>query len=515
MANRSISTVDIHELIRLKRGGRTNAEIARLLGLNRGTVVKYVQWAAEEGFLEGLAAEVEEVQRRLTATMPPGLPPQQVSSLAKHETEIKKLHEGGVEMAAIRQRLEEKHKVTVSYEALRRVVRRLKPRLPEAFVRVETPPGAEAQVDFGYAGMTLDPQTGKERKTWVFVMVLSWSRHMYAELVYNQTVATWLSCHRHAFAFFGGVPLRVVPDNLKAAIVRASFTEPEAQRSYRECAEHYGFLIDPNPPASPHLKGKVEQGGVHYVKRNFLAGRDVEETPALNVKLRQWCMTVAGRRVHGTTRAVPLERFGDTEQAALLALPQTPYDLAVWKKASIYRDCYLMFDLAYYSAPFRLVGQSVWARGGTHTVKLYGDDHELIACHDRAEPGERRTNPDHLPPHKVPGLTLTRQSCQEQAEAVGPATAQVVGALLANRPVDKLRVAGRLVQLQKRYDTARLEAACARALEHGDPDYQTVKGILERRLDQRWPSPRTVMHKVYTFARQAGEYAAGLLGGAA
>ena len=98
-------------------------------------------------------------------------------------------------MAAIRQRLEEKHKVPISYEALRRLVRRMEPPEPEAFARVEVEPGDEAQIDFGYAGLTLD-ETGRKRKTWVFVMTLSHSRHQYAELVYDQTVETWLACHR-------------------------------------------------------------------------------------------------------------------------------------------------------------------------------------------------------------------------------------------------------------------------------------------------------------------------------
>ena len=113
-------------------------------------------------------------------------------------------------MAAIRARLEERHQHPVSYSAVWRLVRRLEPKRPETFVRVEVPPGSEAQVDFGYAGLMIDPKTGKLRKSWVFVLVLSWSRHEYAELVFDQQVETWLLCHRHAFAFFGGVPARVV-----------------------------------------------------------------------------------------------------------------------------------------------------------------------------------------------------------------------------------------------------------------------------------------------------------------
>jgi transposase len=130
-------------------------------------------------------------------------------------------------------------------------------------VRIETKPGEEAQVDFGYAGLTIEPATGKRRKTWVFVMVLSWSRHLFAWLVYDQTVATWLECHRRAFEYFGGVPGRIVLDNLKAAIIRACRDEPEVQRAYREFALHYGFLIDPNPPARPNLKAMAS----HYTSR--------------------------------------------------------------------------------------------------------------------------------------------------------------------------------------------------------------------------------------------------------
>jgi transposase len=196
-------------------------------------------------------------------------------------------------------------------------------------VRVETPPGSQAQVDFGYAGYAVDPATGKPHKAWVFVMVLSWSRHLYAEVVFDQRVETWLVCHRHAFEFFGAAPRSIVLDNLKAAILHACAHDPVVQRSYRECALHYGFLIDPNPPRMPHLKGKVEQGGVHYVKRHFLAGREgTERLDDLNRKLHTWIVATAGQRVHGTTKQQPLARFREVEQAALLPLPASPYDPA-------------------------------------------------------------------------------------------------------------------------------------------------------------------------------------------
>ena len=516
MSNRRIATVEIVELIRLVRAGESDRSIVALLGLNRRTIARYRAWAREQGLVDSPLPSGARLQQLLTTTLPPVAPPQQVASVAPYAAEIAAYRARGMELAAIRARLEEVHGQPVSYHAIWRLVRRLEPRPPDSVVRVEVPPGSEAQVDFGYAGLTLDPITGQPRKTWVFVMVLSWSRHLYAELVFDQRIATWLLCHRHAFDAFGGVPARIVPDNLKAAVVRASFSAPVAQRSYRECAEHYGFLIDPNPPRSPRLKGKVEQGGVHYVTRNFLAGRTPPQAiDTLNVALRHWCVETAGRRVHGTTRQVPLARFTAVEQAALRPLPAMPYDLAEWKQVRVYRDCHLTFAGAYYSVPYRLVGQTVWVRGGAHTVEVYTGDHQLVATHTRAVgPGERQTLLDHLPPAKVPNLILTRETCLRQAQAIGPATTQVVEELLAHRPEDRLRTAGRLVRLARDTSPARLERACARACAFGAADYLTIKRILREALDTAdLPAPVAAPPRAATFVRHASEFVASLLGG--
>jgi hypothetical protein len=218
-----------------------------------------------------------------------------------------------------------------------------------------------------------------------------------------------------------------------------------------------------------------------------------------------------------------MARFQDTERAALLALPAVPYDPATWARLRLYRDCHLTFEQAYYSAPFRLVGQELWVRGGARTVDIYGDDHQLIATHDRAAPGERRTMLAHLPPEKIPGLVLTRESCQQQADAIGPATAAVVGELLAHRPEDRLRSAGRLVRLGEKVGPERLERACARAQAYGGNDYPTVKRILAAKLEEEPPAQEgpaaaagvgeTTGALTFTFARAADEYAIGFLAG--
>ncbi len=527
--------MDIMELLRLLRQGESERTITRVLHHNRRTIARYRAWAQEQGLLAGALPSAAEVHARLAHTLPPQLPPQQTSTVAQFAEEIATYRARGLEAAAIRSRLEETHGQPVSYSALWRFIRRRDqaeavaplPGPTDAFVRVEVPPGSEAQVDFGYAGLAIDPATGRPRKSWVFVMVLSCSRHQYAEIVFDQRVETWLLCHAHAFASFGGVPARIVPDNLKAAIVRASFTEPVAQRAYRECAEHYGFLIDPTPPRSPHLKGKVENG-VHYVKRNFLAGRELEPLPERNQKLQRWTLAVAGVRVHGTTKAQPIERFRAVEQPALRPLPAVPYDPATWSQATLHRDCHVSFAQSYYSAPYRLVGQQLWVRGGARTVELYTTDHQLVATHDRATgPGERKTLRAHLPPEKVPGLVLNRADCQLQADTTGPHAAAIVARMLAHRPEDRLRMAQRLLHLADCYGAERLERACRRAETFGSGDYPSVKRILELGLDEAdvgrgEDNPPASMEpgaqleaggseRPYAFVRQAGDFMASLL----
>ena len=518
MAYRRMSTMDIRELIRLLRAGERDRRIAEVLGHNRRTIMRYRRWATEQRLLNGELPSPAMLHQLVTTTLPAPLPPQQTSSVACYADEIRTMRERGMEVAAIRGRLEERHGHPVSYRAVWRFIRRLEPPAPEPVVRLEVSPGSEARVDFGYAGLTLDSERGTARKTWVFVMVLSWSRHCYAELVFDQRVETWLLCHAHAFACFGGVPARLVPDNLKAAVVRASFGgDPVIQRSYRECAEHYGFRIAPTPPRSPQLKGKVEQGGVHYVKRNFLAGREPTPIDELTCAVWRWCREIAGQRIHGTTKQRPLERFEQVERATLLPLPRIPYDPASWKPVTAYRDCYLSFDGAYYSVPFRLVGQRVWVRGGARTVEIYTAEHDLVATHDRATaPGQRQTQLDHLPPGKVPGLILTRESCRQQADAVGPATTALVEHLLEHRPEDRLRSVGRLLRLAAAYGPERLEQAGARAQHFGEADYPTVKRILAARLEAgpALTAPTQPVVTRYTFVRQASEFVTSLLGGA-
>jgi transposase len=481
---------DIREILRRLHLGEPDRRIARDLGVSRNTVAHYRVWAARHGVLAGGPLPDAATLAALLERAPTERPAHEQSLVEPLRERVLALHTRGVEGQAIWQLLVEEHAFTGSYSSVKRFLRRVASTTAAATVRIEVEPGEEAQVDFGFAGQFLDPERGRVRRAWVFVMTLSFSRHQYAELVFDQTVATWLRLHRMAFEFFDGVPRRVVLDNLRAAIVHAALYDPEVQRSYRECAEHYGFLIAPCRPRTPEHKGKVEQGGVHYVKRNALAGRAFRDIHEGNRHLLRWCVETAGRRVHGTTKRIPLEVFDQLERPALRPLPLTPWELVEWKRAKLHADCHVVFAGAYYSAPHRLIGERLWVRATLGKVALF-HDYALLATHRPARPGQRRTLIAHLPPAKVHFLMQTPAWCRTQAGEIGAACVQFIDALLGDRPLDRLRGAQGVLRLAQRYGAARLDAACARAHAVGEYRYHTVKTILVHALDQQ-PLPDLV-----------------------
>jgi hypothetical protein len=203
-----------------------------------------------------------------------------------------------------------------------------------------------------------------------------------------------------------------------------------------------------------------------------------------------------------------LERFEQVERAHLRPLPAAPYDLAIWKSVKLHRDGYVVFDSAFYSAPCRLLGQTLRVRGGSQHVRLYTSDYTLVATHPRAQrPGERLTHPDHLPPAKAPGVLWTRATCRALAAEVGPATTELVNTLLDDPVVDRHGRAVRILRLRSQVGEQQLEAACARLLAFGDLRYATLKRVLDQGLETDAPAlvPIPTPTPARTFARSAAE----------
>jgi transposase len=473
-----------HILTRMRQGD-SDREIARSKTMGRKKIAQVRELASARGWLAPDTALPDDAVLASALVRKEPLPSTCISTLEPWRAQIGNWYAAGIQGTTIHATLVRNHGYTGSYSAVYRFLHQLVvDEVADVPLRLEFKPGEAVQVDFGAGPPITDVHTGEIFKTWFFVMTLAWSRHQYAEFVRDQTVATWLGCHRRAFEWFGGVPLRVTIDNAKCAITRACVYEPEVQRSYGECAEGYGFKIDPCPPRDPQKEGIVESG-VKYIKGSFLPLREFRDLADANRQLHEWVLGQAGNRIHGTTREAPLKRFADVEKSLLKPLPDVPPQLAAWLKVKVHRDSHVQFEYNYYSVPFHLVGQALWLKASDTVVTMYLE-HEPVATHVRLKHrGERKTVPDHMPPEAQAWLLKDTKWCMAEAERVGPACAAMVRAMFGDKVLIRMRAVQGVLGLQKKYGAVRLEAACSRANHYGTPGLNVVKRIIEKGLDQQ------------------------------
>jgi hypothetical protein len=485
MANKRFEMYEYRNILVRMRQGDSDRALAKagLIGRPKAKALRAV--ASEQGWLDPATplpddAVLAEALKRPKATAPAG------SCVAPYRSTVEKWVASGIQCRTIHQALIRQHGFAGSYSSVYRFIQSLHEKVPKATCHLDFGPGEAAQIDFGSGPVLVDPRTGEEVKTWFFLMTLCWSRHQYAEIVTDQTVDTWLACHRHAFEWFGGVVGKVTIDNAKCAITKACFRDPTVQRAYAEYAEGFGFKIDALPPREPKKKGRVESG-IKYLKRSFLPLRTFRDLTDANRQLHEWILTEAGNRIHGSTYEKPLTRFA-LEREWLAPLPDCPPEPATWAKVKVHRDAHVQFAKCLYSVPFRLMGQTLWLKATPATVRIYRE-HALVATHPRLfKPGGRATLDDHLPPEALAYKLRDPQWCLKQSERIGPACHTLIQCLFAHRVLDNLRAAQGIVRLKERYGAARLEAACQRALDFDNPRYGTVKTILQKGLDGV-PSP--------------------------
>jgi transposase len=498
MARRTFDMIDVVEVLEHWHAGRPKLVIAQSLGLDVKTVRKYVAPAESAGIVPGGPP----LGRAEWASLVRGWFPELIDArarsltyprLAPHRELIAAMLETNT-VTTVHQRLRDEHGLTVSLTSFRRYcwaefpdeTARERVRVP----RPPTEPGEEAQVDYGYLGRWHDPQAGRFRRVWAFVMVLAWSRHMFVRPVLRLDALAWSAAHVAAFAFFEGVPARTVIDNLRTGVDRADLYDPRINRGYAELAAHFGTLVDPARRQKPRDKPRVERP-MAYIRDSFWAGRTWASERAMQEGALVWCREVAGVRAHrGLDGASPLALFEAVEADALRALPADPFELATWSTPKVGPDCHVKVGTALYSVPWRLIGRRVDAREGERTVEVFVDG-SVVKTHSRVAKGRRTDHADY-PPEKVAFFMRTPTWCRHRAAELGPSVVAVVEALLAEPVLHRLRSAQGVLRLAEHHDPARLEAACARALVVGDPVYRTVKGILAAGTEHEGTPPTTM-----------------------
>lgn len=266
------------------------------------------------------------------------------------------------------------------YTIVKEYVRKVRPRRTPAFLKLNFLPGECAQVDWGSFGSV--NVGGTRRRLSFFVMVLCYSRLMYLEFTVSQTMEHFLACHQNSFNFFGGIPRKIMVDNLKSAVLKRIVGKaPVFNPKYLDFANHAGFTITPCNPGKGNEKGRVENG-VGYVKKNFLAGLDIPDFSVINPAAKNWLESIANIRIHGETREKPRKLFQE-EKTQLQALPPHPYDIANITQIRASSQFRITLDTNRYSVPAEYAGANLTLKAYPDRLCIYSGE-KLIARHNRS-----------------------------------------------------------------------------------------------------------------------------------
>jgi transposase len=487
MANQ-LKMADIQCIMTLHGRGWSGRRIARELGIDRETVTRHVRLLAGPNpatALTGTEATpgpkpaiasigLAAVAGSKPAKALPGSPSQSEPWRAVIAAKL----EQGLSAQRIFQDLAGEPGYAGSYYSVCRLVRKLSAAHPLPFRRMECMAGEEGQVDFGRGAPIIGPD-GKRKNTWVFRIVLSHSRKGYSEAVYRQTTDDFLRCLENAFAHFGGLSRTLVIDNLRAAVARADWFDPELCPKVRSFAEHYGTAILPTRPYLPRHKGKIERG-IAYVKGNALKGRTFDSLAAQNRHLQIWESTVADTRIHGTTRKQVKQVFEQMEKPTLLPLPPARFDLFAEALRSVHRDGHVEIKGAYYSVPPEFLGQRVWARWDGRMVRLLDQKMRPIAVHVQRQPGAFSTMSAHLLPEKINGIERGTSWMLRRVEYIGPHATQWAQSMLQSRGIEGVRVLMGLLSLTNKHRRDQIEQACQAAQSHGAYRLRSLRQLIEQ-----------------------------------
>jgi transposase len=451
----------------LYQKGYNKTQIAKTLGIDRKTVRKVLK--------ESEGKEVSETTITDKKPYPSMLDEYKefIEIQVAKELSIKRIH----------QDLKMQFSVECGYSTLRDYIAKIRITKPKAYMVLHSLPGEEAQVDFGYIG-TLNV-AGKTRKAWVFVMTLSYSRYMYAQITLDQSVRTFIQCHTNAFRYFDGVPETIKIDNLKAAIIEADFYEPTVQRTYAAFAQHYGFLPNPCRVYTPTDKGKVESN-VKYIKENCFKGRNFSDIREAEAFLKKWLKETANARKHGTTGKIPSELFETLEALKLSKLPEEEFLFTKSAPATVWTDCHLSYGGNYYSAPYTYIGCEVEVIEVNNLIKVYYKGKE-IALHVLAADvkGEHITDKRHYPSTKTitPEELLSRY--REQMSEIGAGALEFLERYkdTSMYQCHHYRSISGILALRKKYSNETIDKACKRACHYGNISYRAVKNICESGLE--------------------------------
>jgi len=376
---------------------------------------------------------------------------------------------------AIWQDLVDGHGFAGRYASVKRFVRKLcGSSAPEARVVIETAPGEEAQVDYGTGPMVRDPQSGKYRRTRLFVMTLGHSRKAVRLLVFRSSSRVWAELHEKAFRRLGGATRVVVLDNLREGVITPDIYDATLNPLYRDVLKHYGAVALPCRVRDPDRKGKVESG-VGHAQKTPLKGQRFESLEQAQAYLDHWEERWADTRIHGTTKRQVAAMFAE-EKPALLPLPVEPFRYYLYGERTVHLDGCVEVEAAYYGAPPGWIGRRVHVQwNATHVRLIHPLSGQLLREHLRQQRGRHRIQEQDRPTR----TPLSTQQLLLRAEVAGPHIGALCQAMHQNLGEAAVRRILGVLNLTKKYGVASTDEACAMGLETGASHYHFVRRYLE------------------------------------
>lgn len=459
----------------LHKQGIKHAEIAKQLGCHRNTIRNVLQR--------------EKPIEKQTRVKP--------SSLETYKDKIKDWIDKEITNLRINELLQQNYHIQTTYTTLCKYIQKQFPKTVEAFGVQQAAPGEEAELDFGYLGM-LPGLNGKLVKTWGLVAVLSYSRVGYYAICYDQKLETLVKEVVNAFAYFGGVPLRLKVDNMRTAILENQHYDLQFNQDFLEFTNHYATVIIPCTPYSPEQKGKVESG-IKYMQQNFVNGRTFTDDRDIAAKLKDWMTNYANQRVHGTTKKVPHEILQQEEKAKLQPLPVEVFAFFNRSVRKVAPNCHIHFENNYYSVPFVYVGKEVTIRWNEHMLRVVYTG-EQVALHVKAiGTGNYVTVRNHLPDYKVYSENERQVKYEAKFKEMGEDAHEYFQWLLTEKYW--FQIVRGIFGLNQEYGNDAVNKALKRALFYQVRDVVTIKHILQKKLYLEETEPKLLNTEKTLFIR--------------
>jgi len=360
-----------------------------------------------------------------------------------------------------------------------------------AYIPLETLPGEQAQVDWGYCDTISCGQ--HRRKLYVFCMSLSYSRYFFLEFTVSMDMDTFLACHIHGFNFFEGVPKTILYDNLKSVVSQRVGKEVSFNARYFDFATFYGFSPRVCNPGKAHEKGRVERM-IQYIKGNFLNRGPFDNFDQIRADSKIWLKQVANKRLHSVTRKVPQEAFNQEEQPHLLQLPPTAYDYRQPYPLPVSKQCLVQFQTNKYSIPSDYAYKTVTLKASSAEIEIYYDNQAIASHHRCYDKYQLIKNPDHYK-----GL-LEKKRRAESAVMIGkfetlcPESKAYLSGLVKYQKNVHYHVA-KILELATLFDKTVVSAAIVKALQHQAFHWEYIKNIVLETHGANYQTPISLQNR--------------------